>query len=363
MSDLTASIGQLCMIGFEGTEVTSDLRAWIQEYRPGGIILFSRNLVDPGQIAHLTNELQDVSSECPLLIAIDQEGGRVSRLPSGFTIFPPAATVAYSGSTELAYQAAAVTAKELRAVGINMNMAPILDIHTNPANPIIGDRAFGTEPEKVSLMGAATMAGLHDHRVLACGKHFPGHGDTNTDSHKELPVVHATAQRLQDIELKPFHHAIRRGLQALMTAHVHYPALDPQNPATLSSTILTDLLRGQMGFEGVILSDDLEMRAILDHSSIGDAAVRSLEAGADCLLVCKTRSLETETLEAIRRAVESRDLNPEKLKRSLSRISAVKQRFITPYQPVDQTEIAHTVGVEVHRALLTHIQEQAPLLT
>ena len=363
MAGLIDSIGQLCMIGFEGTEVTPDFRAWIQEYRPGGIILFSRNLLDPKQIAHLTNELQRLSVESPLLIAIDQEGGRVSRLPVGFTIFPPAATVAHSGSTELAYQAAAVTAKELRAVGINMNMAPILDIHTNPANPIIGDRAFGVEPEQVSLMGAATISGLHDHRVVACGKHFPGHGDTSTDSHLELPIVHATRQRLQDIELKPFQHAINHGLQTMMTAHVHYPALDPDNPATLSAPILTDLLRGEMKFSGLIVSDDLEMRAILDHSAIGDAAIRSLQAGADLLLVCKTRSLATETFEALRRGVKANDLDPEKLKKSLLRISEIKQRFLMPYTPVDSSLISHIVGIEPHRTLLTHIQKQAPIPT
>ncbi|MDX2348221.1 MAG: glycoside hydrolase family 3 N-terminal domain-containing protein, partial [Nitrospirota bacterium] len=213
--NLTDHIGQLCMIGFEETEVTPDLRAWMQKYRPGGVILFSRNLVNPEQIAKLTNDLQSLAGDIPLLMAIDQEGGRVSRLPSDFTIFPPAATVAQPGSTELAYQAAAVTAKELRGVGINMNMAPVLDIHTNPANPIIGNRAFGTEPEQVCRMGTATIAGLQDHRVLACGKHFPGHGDTSTDSHIELPVVHATRERLEKIELHPFRYAIDHGLRAI----------------------------------------------------------------------------------------------------------------------------------------------------
>lgn len=348
--------GQLCMIGFEGIEITSDLRKWMREYQPGGIILFSRNLVDPVQIAHLTNDLQALAGDIPLLIAIDQEGGRVSRLPSGFTIFPPAATVAQPGSTELAYQAAAVTAKELRAVGINMNMAPVLDIHTNPSNPIIGNRAFGTEPEQVCLMGTATIAGLHDHRVLACGKHFPGHGDTSTDSHVELPVVHASRQRLEDVELRPFQYAINHGLQAMMTAHVHYPALDPTNPATLSPTIISGLLRQQMGFSGVILSDDLEMRAILDHSKVGDAAVHSLQAGVDMLLVCKARALATDTIGAVRRALHSGELDPAGLTASLARIAAVKQRFVYPYQPIDTTIIPSCVGIPAHHEVLAQIQ-------
>jgi len=343
------------MIGFEGTEVTPDLRAWMREYQPGGIILFSRNLVNPTQIAHLTNDLQTLAGDIPLLIGIDQEGGRVSRLPSGFTIFPPAATVAQQGSTELAYQAAAVTAKELRAVGINMNMAPVLDIHTNPSNPIIGDRAFGTEPEQVCLMGAATIAGLHDHRVLACGKHFPGHGDTNADSHVELPVVHATRERLEEVELRPFQYAIDHGLRAMMTAHVHYPALDLTNPATLSPTILSGMLRQQMGFSGVILSDDLEMRAILDHSKVSDAAVRSLQAGVDMLLVCKTLALETETLEAVRRAIVSQELDATSLEASLTRIASVKQHFAYPYQPIDSHSIPSVVGIPAHQEVLAQI--------
>ena len=347
------------MIGFEETEVTPDLRAWIQDYRPGGVILFSRNLVNPEQIAKLTNELQALAGDIPLLMAIDQEGGRVSRLPSDFTIFPPAATVAQSGSTELAYQAAAVTAKELRSVGINMNMAPVLDIHTNPANPIIGNRAFGTAPEQVCKMGAATIAGLHDHRVLACGKHFPGHGDTSTDSHLELPTVHASRKRLEEIELQPFRYAIDHGLQAMMTAHVHYPALDPTYPATLSSTILSGLLRQQLGFSGVILSDDLEMRAILDHATVGNAAIRSLQAGADMLLICKSRVLATETFQALRHAVTSQQLDAAQVEASLARIRAVKQQFVYPYHPIDLSTLSNIVGIPSHRDVLASIMNQA----
>ena len=357
--NLTDDIGQLCMIGFEETEVTPDLRAWMQDYRPGGVILFSRNLVNPEQIAKLTNDLQALAGDVPLLIAIDQEGGRVSRLPSDFTIFPPAATVAQSGSTELAYQAAAVTAKELRGVGINMNMAPVLDIHTNPANPIIGNRAFGTEPKRVCQMGAATISGLHDHRVLACGKHFPGHGDTSTDSHLELPTVQASRKRLEEIELQPFRYAINHGLQAMMTAHVHYPALDPMYPATLSSTILSGLLRQELGFSGVIVSDDLEMRAILDHATVGDAAIRSLQAGADMLLICKSRKLATDTFQSLRSAITSQELNPTQVEASLARIHAVKQQFVYPYHPIDLSSLSDIVGIPSHRDVLASIMNQA----
>ena len=357
--NLTDQIGQLCMIGFEETEVTPDLRAWLQKYRPGGVILFSRNLVNAEQIATLTNDLQEIAGDIPLLMAIDQEGGRVSRLPSDFTIFPPAATVAQSGSTDLAYQAATVTAKELRSVGINMNMAPVLDIHTNPENPIIGNRAFGTEPKQVCKMGAATITGLQDHGVLACGKHFPGHGDTSTDSHLELPSVHASRERLEEIELEPFRYAIEHGLQAMMTAHVHYPALDPAYPATLSPTILSGLLRQDLGFSGVILSDDLEMRAILDHAHVGDAAIRSLQAGADMLLICKSRMLATDTYQALDRALASGELNPTQIEASLARIHGVKQQFVYPYHPIDLSTLSNIIGIPAHREVLASIKHHA----
>ena len=347
------------MIGFEETEVTPGLRTWMQEYRPGGVILFSRNLIHAEQIAKLTNDLQTLASDVPLLIAIDQEGGRVSRLPSDFTIFPPAAIVAKSGSTDLAYQAAAVTAQELRSVGINMNMAPVLDIHTNPANPIIGNRAFGTEPDQVCKMGAATIAGLQDHRVLACGKHFPGHGDTSKDSHLELPTVPVSRTRLDEIELQPFRHAIQNGLQAMMTAHVHYPALDPTYPATLSSTILSDLLRQELGFSGVILSDDLEMRAILNYDTVGKAAIRSLQAGADMLLICKSRELATETFGALHKAVATHELDSMKIEASLTRIHAVKQQFVYPYHPIDPLTLSSIIGKPSHRDVLASIMNQA----
>ncbi|HXV69644.1 MAG TPA: glycoside hydrolase family 3 N-terminal domain-containing protein, partial [Nitrospira sp.] len=205
-------IGQLFMVGFDGTGVSPDLAAFIREYKPGGVILFSRNLESTEQIVELTNELQRCSPHSPLLISIDQEGGRVSRLPKAFTICPPCDVLGRCNSAELAYGAAAIVARELRAVGINMNMSPVLDVNSNPTNPVIGDRAFGTTPEPVCTMGLATVRGLQDNHVVACGKHFPGHGDTHVDSHKELPVVTAPRERLERMELPPFRHAVTNGI-------------------------------------------------------------------------------------------------------------------------------------------------------
>lgn len=357
MMTLGEKIGQLFMLGFTGTVVSEDLSDLLREYRPGGLILFARNLEEAGQIVHLTNDLQRASPDSPLLISIDQEGGRVSRLPSDFTIFPSCAAVGRCDAA-IAYDAAAVTAAELRAVGINMNMAPVLDVHSNPANPIIGDRSFSADPAKVAELGLATIRGLQDNRVVACGKHFPGHGDTAADSHKELPVVTASRERLDAIELRPFRQVIGQGGQApgaIMTAHVLYPVLDAKLPATLSSTILSGLLRHQLGFDGLILTDDLEMHAIIDHYGIGEASVLAVQAGADVLLICKDRDRQVSAIQAVRDAVEDGRISEDRLEQSLKRIAKIKERFLHPYAPADPRAAREIVGNRAHKTVVATI--------
>ena len=349
-------IGQLFMVGFLGTSVTPDLSAFLREYKPGGVILFSRNLESVEQIVQLTNDLQQCSPKSPLLIAIDQEGGRVSRLPKGFTIFPPCQLIGRCHSGELAYAAAATIAKELKSVGINMNMAPVLDVNSNPDNPVIGDRAFGPDPETVIEMGLVTAAGLQDHKVVSCGKHFPGHGDTNADSHKELPVVDASRERLEAIEFAPFRRATAAGIASLMTAHVLYKALDERLPATLSPDIITHLLREQMGYDGIVLTDDLEMHAIVDHYGPGDAAVRAFLAGCDVLLICKERDREIAAFEAIEQAVASGTIDTARLDLSVARIQRTKQRYLLPYRPAAISEAKLIAGCRTHQALLQSIR-------
>lgn len=354
---LKEKIGQLFMLGFTGTSVSTELAALMAEYRPGGLIVFARNLESSEQIVELTNDLQGLSPDSPLLLAIDQEGGRVSRLPAGFTIFPPCAVLGRCGSTDLAYAAAKTTAAELRAVGLNMNMAPVLDLNTNPANPIIGDRAFSEEPAQVGELGVATMKGLQDHHVVACGKHFPGHGDTTADSHKELPVVHASAHRLRELELRPFQHAIANGLTAIMTAHVLYPKLDAERPATLSPFFLNTILREELGFTGVIYSDDLEMNAIIDHYGIEEASVLAFRAGVDVLLICKDQDRAVKAMEALYRATTDGTISAERIEASLRRVTELKNRFILPWAPADSRTAKEIVGSAEHRSLLTTIRK------
>lgn len=349
-------IGQLFMVGFMGTSVTPELSSFIKDCKPGGVILFSRNLESVEQIVELTNDLQRCSPKSPLLISIDQEGGRVSRLPKGFTIFPPCELLGRCNSSELAYAAAATIAKELRAVGINMNMAPVLDVNSNPDNPVIGDRAFGSTPDVVGELGLVTAAGLQDNKVVACGKHFPGHGDTNADSHKELPIVEASRERLEAVEFPPFRRAASAGIGTMMTAHVLYKALDDRLPATLSPAIITNLLREELKYDGVVLTDDLEMQAIVDHYGPGDAAVRALEAGCDVLLICKDRDREIAAFEAVEKAVASGAMSGERLERSVARIQRLKQRFLLPYRPAVLSDAKLVAGCRSHQALLQSMQ-------
>ncbi|MFO0775047.1 MAG: beta-N-acetylhexosaminidase [Nitrospiraceae bacterium] len=353
---LREQIGQLFMLGFLGTTLTKEWARVMSEYQPGGVILFSRNCESRDQMIHLTNDLQK-RVRIPLLVAIDQEGGRVSRLPKGFTIFPPAEVVGQSRSTTVAYAAAAAVAKELRAVGVNMNMAPVLDVNSNPTNPVIGDRSFGPTATDVCEYGLATMAGLQDHRVLACGKHFPGHGDTTKDSHKELPEVAAPIERLRDMEIRPFRHAVENGLASIMTAHVMYPALDPALPATLSPTILRGLLRDELGFDGLIFTDDLEMHAIIDHYGIEEAVVKAFLAGVDVLLICKDQAREVAAMEAMLSAVEDGTISVSRLEASLRRIARVKERFVVPYEPARVPDAKEVVGCAAHQAVLARVLE------
>ncbi len=353
------TVGQLLMVGFQGTELSHAFIDWLQEYRPGGVILFSRNVVDPEQVARLTNALQAHAPNPPLLIAIDEEGGRVSRLPRGFTTFPSAASIAARQSPDVAYEVAEVTARELRAVGINVNLAPVLDVNSNPANPIIGDRAYGAQPERVCTYALATVQGFEDNGIIPCGKHFPGHGDTTTDSHHVLPVVDADRVRLDDVELEPFRRAIRQGLPAIMAAHVRYPALDTEAPATLSRPILTDLLRNELGFQGVTFTDDMEMRAILDHQTVGDASVRAVQAGADVVVICRQQERQREAVEAIEQTLERGGLSWERLTASVARVQDLKKKRLVPFQPVDPSRVMQTVGHPRHKALLAKIQNVA----
>ncbi len=356
---LKEKIGQLLIAGFEGTTPPESLLSLIKEYQLGGVILFKRNFVSPPQIAKLCDSIQKASPHVPLFICIDHEGGRVSRLPKPFTALPTQAVVGACNSSELSYSIAEIMANELKAVGINFNLAPVLDVHTNPDNPVIGDRAFGKSAGLVSTMGLAVIAGLQDNGVLACAKHFPGHGDAAVDSHEELPVVNRTLEQLREVELRPFQHAMINGLRALMTAHVKYPALDEAHPATLSRKIIAKLLRSSMRFDGLVLTDDLEMKAITQEYDLEDAAIKALQAGVDLLLVCHREDRQVAILEAILKAVKKGLLTEKQLDISLLRILSFKQRYMSLPKPVDLKQVKEVVGCSRHRQKVQEVIEKA----
>jgi beta-N-acetylhexosaminidase len=302
---LSEKVGQLLMVGFPGLEPTAEFNDFIKDGLAGGIILFTRNVAGPGQVTELTGALQKVAGDSrnalPLLIAIDQEGGSVIRISRGVTVFPGNMALGAAGREEYAYRSAKATAVELATLGINMNLAPVLDVNINPDNPIIGIRSFGGDPETVTRMGVAAIQGMRDGGVLAVAKHFPGHGDTAVDSHLELPVITHPVARLNAVELQPFQAAIHSGVSGVMTAHVVFPAVEPAPglPATLSAAVLTDLLRRRLGFAGLIMTDCLEMQAIAANYESGAAAVQAVLAGADQLLISHTCAKQHAAHQAI----------------------------------------------------------------
>ena len=351
-SAVRREIGQLLIGSFPSTTIPAELRSLAREFGLGGVILFARNIEEPAQVAELSRELQSLAGELPLWVSIDQEGGRVARLRAPFTEWPPMATLGRSGDVGLASRFAAALATELRAVGITLDYAPVLDIHTNAQNPVIGDRALAEDAETVGRLGAAIIRTLQDNGIGACGKHFPGHGDTSVDSHLELPVVEHPPDRIRRIECVPFREAIKANVAFIMTAHVLVPAFDEERPATLSRAIVHDLLRNELGFEGVILSDDLEMKAIAAAYAVPDAAVQAIDAGCDGVLIC-AGDIEPQAaaLEALIHAVEEERISYGRVEDALIRQRRAKERFLAAPVAAVWASIHHVVGCEAHRRI------------
>jgi len=352
---LRLKIGQMMMVGVSGAALTQEEQSIIQEYPFGGFILFSHNCCEPTQIVTLCRSLWKSREQIPPFIAIDQEGGRVHRLPQPFTHFPAAACLGSGQSAKRAYQMGYATARELTAVGINLNFAPVLDVHSNTENPIIGDRSLGSDPRQVASLGTALIRGLRRGGVTPCAKHFPGHGDTNKDSHLELPVVEKTTAELRGCEIIPFAYACRRNVESIMTAHVLYPALDARYPATLSYSIITGLLRQELGYEGVVFGDDMEMNAISVNYGFDKAALLGVHAGIDVLLFCHQLSLAIQCFEAFfKEAARSRALE-KRIEESYARILKLKRRHAKAFTGVSEKQLRLRVGTSRHQQLALEI--------
>lgn len=324
---LEQKIGQLMMVGFGGLTVDTTVEQLVRGRQVGGVCMFKRNIESAEQIARLNDAVRGLLADSiPPFLAVDQEGGNVVRIQEGAVVLPGNMALGATRSEKLAYEAGRAQAEDLKLLGFNMNLAPVLDVNVNPKNPVIGIRAFGDDPKLVSAFGAAFVKGQQDANIATVAKHFPGHGNTDSDSHRSLPVMAESAQEME-AQMAPFSAAIAEGLDGLMTAHVAIPALTGDNqPATLSPKVLTSLLRKKMGFDGVVLTDELEMEAIAQRFGVGRAAVMSIAAGADMVLIPWRAEKKTEVYESLLHAVRNGELSIDRVDEAVRRILTLKAR-------------------------------------
>ncbi|MFN3201948.1 MAG: beta-N-acetylhexosaminidase [Bradymonadia bacterium] len=357
--DLKRRIGQRVIFGFDGTKVPTDFARLDEEWGLGGVILFRRNLQEFGQIMDLNEQLWSMGAGLPPFIGIDQEGGSVHRLPEPFTVFPDMAHMGQMGSVSLAYEVGAVMGRELTAVGFNLNFAPVLDLNINPNSPVIGRRAISADPKQVTTLGRAVIRGLHDNSIVACGKHFPGHGDTTEDSHEKLPTSNLTADTLREREFVPYQGVFHRApnLDLVMTAHVKYPKIDPDMPATFSRKIQQDLLRLELGYKGLVVTDDLEMKAIVDNYSIEEATNLALEAGVELFMVCHDRDRQVAVLETLLKAYEGNKYPKHMWDRFFGRIRDVKARHFRVIRTIDRVHAREVVGNREHQRIARRLKD------
>jgi len=323
-------IGQLIIAGVDDYTNNEHSKALIDTYHVGGFIFFTQNIKNSSEFLALINSLKTTNSArntIPLFFGIDEEGGRVTRMPSEFIKLPTNRAIGKVNNPDFSYEIGRTLGGELKAFGLNLDFAPVLDINSNPKNTVIGDRSFGSTSTIVSKLGIQTMKGIQSQNIISTVKHFPGHGDTSVDSHVGLPVVYNDMDRLNSLELIPFSEAIESGTDMVMVAHILLPKIDPINPASFSKTIITDILRKKLNFNGVVITDDMTMGAIVKNYDIGEAAVKSLNAGTDIILVCHDFDKETLILKAIKSSVEKGTITEKSLDEKVYRILKLKEKY------------------------------------
>lgn len=327
---LEEKAGQLLIVGFKGTFLNDRTKSYINDLKVGGLILFDRNIESKGQIIGLVEEIKGSNAEedIPLFLCIDEEGGSISRLPKEYRRLPDPFQIGETNDVDIAFQFGQLLGNRVKGLGLNLNFAPVLDIHSNPDNPVIGKRAYGTNPERVSDIGLEVAKGIRNSSIIPAVKHFPGHGDTSTDSHLELPIIDKSLEELRNFELIPFEDAIENNIEMIMMAHILLPSLDKDYPATLSKKIVHDLLRDEMGYEGVIVSDDMTMGAIVNNFTLEDACIDFLKAGGDILLVCHGEDNPRIVFDKIIDAVEIGELSMEEIDEKVYRILELKDRYL-----------------------------------
>jgi beta-N-acetylhexosaminidase len=342
--------GQMVVSGFEGKTLPSKVGQALSKGHLSGVILFERNLGTPLEIRELTDSIRD-ACVIPPVISIDQEGGRVLRLKEPFTKWPSMGEVGENFNRKQVFELARKMSAELLAVGINTDYAPVLDVDSNPENPVIGDRSFGPDPQRVARLGAEMIQAFLESGIISCGKHFPGHGDTEIDSHIDLPAINVDKETLYRRELVPFTEAIKAKVPMIMTAHMKATALDPYYPATISRPILQELLRMELGFEGVVITDDLEMGALSKHMPIQDAAFSSIRAGADMVMVCSGHEKAQEVRNVIVEGINQGIIDFGNVAMSTRRILAMKEQYLLDQKLPGKSAIESIIGCEEHKKI------------
>jgi beta-N-acetylhexosaminidase len=326
---LDEKLGQMQIVGIEGYKIDDGAKQMIQELYVGGFILFGKNIESTEQLLELNNSLKSANAvnKIPLFISVDEEGGRVTRIPNTIINLPTNKDIGKLNNEEFSYEIGMLLAEKVKAFGFNMNFAPVLDINSNPKNPVIGDRAFGSKPEVVRDMGVQTMTGISFGGVIPVVKHFPGHGDTAVDSHVGLPSVETDLERLNSFELIPFEAAINKGAECVMVAHILLPKIDAENPASLSTATITDILRKQLNFDGVVITDDVTMGAIMKNYDLAAAAVQAVKAGNDIVLVAHKYENALTTMKSLKEAVQAGEITEQRIDQSVYRILKLKQQY------------------------------------
>lgn len=349
-------VGQLFITGISGLSLTNEEKEFIEKENIGGIILFKHNYKDPAQLAELINEVQTLRDEYPLFVSVDQEGGRVKRLQTHFTQFPSMYEIAQLDSPKLTFEVHKLMAEELRLCGINLNFSPVCDIWTNPNNKVIGDRSFGKTVDVVEKHVSAAIRGLHTGNMLACAKHFPGHGDTSKDSHYDLPYVTKSLKEIENYELLPFIKASKSRVEFFMMAHLVVDAIDKDLPCSVSAKAYA-YLRESLKFKKIIITDDMQMQAITDHFSTEKAPIMALAAGADVLCY---RSLEATKLAyaSVQEAIKTQELKKDKIEEKLSRIEKCKKTFLSEYKPIYIPDIEKGLNSQQSKVLLEQIEQK-----
>lgn len=338
---LEEKIGQLFIFGIDGTKIDEQIIELIQEYKVGGFIFFGDNIVGPDQTVSLLNDIKGKNSAnpLPLFFAIDEEGGQVSRLSGIFPSLPSAGTIGSLNKGDVSYEFGKLLGQRLKTIGFNMDFAPVLDINANPKNPVIGNRAFGSTKEVVVDNGIKVMEGINSENIISVVKHFTGHGDTMVDSHIDLPVINKTLAELKELELAPFERAIEEEVDGIMIAHILFPALDNKFPASLSQNIITNLLREDLAYDGVIISDDMTMGAIVENYTVEEAAVRFFTAGGDIALICHGYENMINAYNRVKEEVYKGNLKIEDINKKLYRIISLKRKYNLSDSPVEDYDI------------------------